>query len=72
MAAMTNLKIDPERLWDDLMETARIGGTPKGGICRLTLSDLDHPGARRFRRLDARGGDRRHLIRHRVGRYHDR
>jgi N-carbamoyl-L-amino-acid hydrolase len=38
---MTNLKIDPERLWDDLMETARIGGTPKGGICRLTLTDLD-------------------------------
>jgi N-carbamoyl-L-amino-acid hydrolase len=40
-ARMTNLKIDPERLWDDLMETARIGGTPKGGICRLTLTDLD-------------------------------
>jgi N-carbamoyl-L-amino-acid hydrolase len=38
---VTNLKIDPERLWDDLMETARIGGTPKGGICRLTLTDLD-------------------------------
>ncbi len=41
MTAMTNLHIDPERLWDDLMETARIGGTPKGGICRLTLTDLD-------------------------------
>jgi N-carbamoyl-L-amino-acid hydrolase len=36
-----NLSIDPERLWGDLMETARIGGTPKGGICRLTLTDLD-------------------------------
>src|ERR1700749_2333756 len=23
------------------MQTARIGGTPKGGICRLTLTDLD-------------------------------
>ncbi len=23
------------------METARFGGTPKGGICRLTLSDAD-------------------------------
>ena len=34
-------RIDPERLWTDLMETARIGGTPKGGICRLTLTDLD-------------------------------
>jgi N-carbamoyl-L-amino-acid hydrolase len=36
-----NLKIDGERLWDELMETAEIGGTPKGGICRLTLTDLD-------------------------------
>jgi N-carbamoyl-L-amino-acid hydrolase len=38
---MKNLTIDAERLWDDLMETAKIGGTPKGGICRLTLTDLD-------------------------------
>ncbi len=39
--AMKNLKIDPERLWDDLMVTAKIGATPKGGICRLTLTELD-------------------------------
>jgi N-carbamoyl-L-amino-acid hydrolase len=39
--ANTNLKIDPEKLWDDLMETARIGATDKGGINRLTLTDLD-------------------------------
>jgi beta-ureidopropionase / N-carbamoyl-L-amino-acid hydrolase len=38
---MQNLQIDSERLWDTLMETARIGGTQKGGICRLTLTDLD-------------------------------
>jgi len=38
---MNNLRIDSQRLWDTLMETARIGGTPKGGICRLTLTDLD-------------------------------
>ena len=38
---MTNLRIDPERLWGELMETAAIGGTAKGGICRLTLTDLD-------------------------------
>jgi beta-ureidopropionase / N-carbamoyl-L-amino-acid hydrolase len=38
---MKNLTIDPERLWDDLMETAKIGATPKGGICRLTLTELD-------------------------------
>ena len=38
---MHNLVIDAERLWDELMDTAAIGGTPKGGICRLTLTDLD-------------------------------
>ena len=38
---MRNLTINAERLWGDLMETARIGGTPKGGICRLTLTELD-------------------------------
>ncbi|MFZ1428741.1 MAG: Zn-dependent hydrolase [Geminicoccaceae bacterium] len=37
----TNLTIDPQRLWDQLMETARFGGTAKGGIRRLTLTDED-------------------------------
>jgi beta-ureidopropionase / N-carbamoyl-L-amino-acid hydrolase len=36
-----NLQINPVRLWDSLMETARFGGTPKGGIRRLTLSEDD-------------------------------
>jgi N-carbamoyl-L-amino-acid hydrolase len=36
-----NLRIDATRLWDCLMQTAQIGATPKGGICRLTLTDLD-------------------------------
>jgi beta-ureidopropionase / N-carbamoyl-L-amino-acid hydrolase len=36
-----NLQINAQRLWDSLMHTAQIGGTPKGGICRLTLTDLD-------------------------------
>jgi len=36
-----NLQINAQRLWDSLMETARIGATAKGGICRLTLTDLD-------------------------------
>ena len=35
------LQIDAQRLWDTLMETAKIGATAKGGICRLTLTDLD-------------------------------
>ena len=38
---MRNLILDAEQLWDGLMETATIGGTAKGGICRLTLTDLD-------------------------------
>jgi beta-ureidopropionase / N-carbamoyl-L-amino-acid hydrolase len=36
-----NLTIDAGRLWNELMESAAFGGTPKGGICRLTLTDLD-------------------------------
>ncbi len=41
MTALPNLRINPQRLWDALMETARFGGTAKGGIRRLTLSDDD-------------------------------
>lgn len=37
----TNLRINPERLWSTLMESARFGATPKGGIRRLALSDED-------------------------------
>jgi N-carbamoyl-L-amino-acid hydrolase len=37
----TNLKTNSDRLWATLMETAAFGGTPKGGICRLALSDED-------------------------------
>jgi N-carbamoyl-L-amino-acid hydrolase len=36
-----NLTIDTDRLWGELMETGAIGATAKGGICRLTLTDLD-------------------------------
>jgi beta-ureidopropionase / N-carbamoyl-L-amino-acid hydrolase len=38
---MQNLQIDAQRLWHTLMDTAKIGATTKGGICRLTLTDLD-------------------------------
>lgn len=41
MITGSNLHINGERLWADLSETALIGGTAKGGICRLTLTDLD-------------------------------
>jgi N-carbamoyl-L-amino-acid hydrolase len=36
-----NLRISAERLWDNLMVTGTIGGTPKGGLCRLTLTETD-------------------------------
>ncbi len=41
MTSKTNLTINPQRLWDSLMETAQFGGTAKGGIKRLTVSDED-------------------------------
>ncbi|HZT49620.1 MAG TPA: Zn-dependent hydrolase [Hyphomicrobiaceae bacterium] len=37
----SNLRIDPERLWGTLMETAAFGGTAKGGINRQTLTAED-------------------------------
>ncbi|MCQ8240886.1 Zn-dependent hydrolase [Rhizosaccharibacter radicis] len=36
-----NLAVDPDRLWNSIAETAQIGATAKGGICRLALTDLD-------------------------------
>ncbi|WP_354504790.1 Zn-dependent hydrolase [Limibacillus sp. MBR-115] len=44
-----NLRIDGTRLWRSLMEMAEIGATPKGGVCRLALSDLDKQGRDLFR-----------------------
>ena len=38
------LRINGERLWSSLMELAQIGATSKGGVCRLTLTDLDKQG----------------------------
>ena len=38
------LRIDGPRLWDSLMALAQIGATAKGGVCRLTLTDLDRQG----------------------------
>src|SRR5262249_27116018 len=45
---MRNLQINGERLWASLMELARIGATPKGGVCRLAASDLDGEARRLF------------------------
>lgn len=38
------LRIDGDRLWRSLMELAQIGATPKGGVARLALTDLDRDG----------------------------
>jgi beta-ureidopropionase / N-carbamoyl-L-amino-acid hydrolase len=41
---MNELRVNGSRLWDALMELAKIGATPKGGVKRLTLTDLDKQG----------------------------
>ncbi|RKF17982.1 Zn-dependent hydrolase [Alginatibacterium sediminis] len=38
---MQTFSINGERLWDSLMEMAKIGATAKGGCRRLALTDLD-------------------------------
>lgn len=45
----SNLKINGDRLWSSLMEMAKIGATPKGGVKRLTLTDLDLEGRNLFK-----------------------
>jgi len=35
------IKINPARLWKDIIESGNIGATEKGGLCRLALSDED-------------------------------
>jgi len=48
-AVQTNQRIDGKRLWDLLMAVAEIGATPKGGVRRLTLTEVDKRGRDRFR-----------------------
>ncbi len=45
----SNFRIDGKRLWDTLMDIAQIGATPKGGVRRLTLTEVDRRGRDRFR-----------------------
>jgi beta-ureidopropionase / N-carbamoyl-L-amino-acid hydrolase len=35
------ITINGDRLWSRLMQLAQIGATPKGGVCRLALTELD-------------------------------
>jgi N-carbamoyl-L-amino-acid hydrolase len=48
--AQTNQRIDGERLWRTLMQFAEIGATPKGGVKRLALTDVDAAGRALFTR----------------------
>jgi N-carbamoyl-L-amino-acid hydrolase len=49
MSDLSNVRVNGQRLWDSLMEMAKIGGTPKGGCKRLTLTDVDKQGRELFR-----------------------
>ena len=55
---MRNLQVNGERLWASLMELAKIGTTPKGGVCRLAATDLDGQARRLFIRWCEEAGCR--------------
>ena len=50
------VRINGQRLWDSLMEMAKIGATAKGGVCRLALTDLDRDGRDLFVRWAREAG----------------
>src|SRR3546814_20614000 len=49
-APAENMRIDGERLWDSLMQMAKIGPGIAGGNNRQTLTDEDAEGRRLFQR----------------------
>jgi len=49
-------RINGARLWDSLMEMAQIGGTPKGGVSRLALTEEDRIGRDLFARWASEAG----------------
>lgn len=51
-----NLRINPDRLWDSLMEMAKIGPGVAGGNNRQTLTDEDAAGRRLFQRWSEESG----------------
>ena len=50
MTVATNLKVNGERLWDALMEMAKIGPGVAGGNNRQTLTDVDAEGRELFQK----------------------
>jgi N-carbamoyl-L-amino-acid hydrolase len=53
---MRDLLVDGRRLWQSLMDLARIGATPKGGVRRLTLTEPDREARDRFARWAREAG----------------
>ena len=53
---MTQPRIDGERLWRSLMDLAKIGATPKGGVRRITLTEEDRQGRDQFARWAKEAG----------------
>jgi N-carbamoyl-L-amino-acid hydrolase len=49
-------RVNSARLWDSLMEMARIGATTKGGVSRLALSEEDRQGRNLFVRWAREAG----------------
>jgi len=49
-------RIDRARLWRSLMDLARVGATPKGGVRRLTLTETDREGRDLFARWAREAG----------------
>jgi N-carbamoyl-L-amino-acid hydrolase len=52
----TTLRVNGQRLWQSLMTLAEIGATPKGGVCRLALTELDRQGRDLFIRWAKEAG----------------
>ncbi|MDN6883044.1 Zn-dependent hydrolase [Variovorax sp. CAN2819] len=54
--SQNELRIDGRRLWNSLMELARLGATEKGGVCRIALTELDRQGRDLFSRWAREAG----------------
>jgi hypothetical protein len=69
-APAANLRINPDRLWDSLMEMAKIGPGVAGGNNRQTLTDEDGEGRHLFQQV-VRTGGAHHGCRHHGQHVHD-
>jgi len=56
MNTTNQLRINGDRLWNSLMDLAKLGATEKGGVCRIALTDLDRQGRDLFTRWAREAG----------------